>query len=71
MDDWTTVTQEQFNDQLANATAYFLLSRLFREHIVNRSAEEYRQYWINVWYRSVLPRCLSGRLQLQPCFITH
>ena len=35
-DDWT---QEQFNDQLANATAYFLLSRLFREHIVNRSAE--------------------------------
>ena len=38
-DDWTTVTQEQFNDQLANATAYFLLSRLFSEHIVNRSAE--------------------------------
>ena len=33
-DDWTTVDQQQFNDQLANASAYFLLGRLFRDHVV-------------------------------------
>ena len=32
--DWTTVDQQQFNDQLANASAYFLLGRLFRDHVV-------------------------------------
>ncbi len=35
--DWRTVTGEQFSRQLANATGYFLLSRLFRDHIVARS----------------------------------
>lgn len=38
-DDWTTVDQQQFNDQLANASAYFLLGRLFRDHIVQRGGE--------------------------------
>lgn len=38
-DDWTTVDQAKFNDQLANATAYFLLGRLFRDHVVSRGAE--------------------------------
>ena len=37
-DDWTSVTQEQFTDQLANATAYFLLARLFRNHVVGRES---------------------------------
>lgn len=32
--DWTTVTAEQFTRQLANATGYFLLSRLVRDHAV-------------------------------------
>ena len=36
-DDWTTVDQQQFNDQMANATAYFLLGRLLRDHVVSRS----------------------------------
>jgi gluconate 5-dehydrogenase len=36
--DWTSVTAEQFNRQLANATGYFLLSRLVREHAVARGA---------------------------------
>lgn len=36
--DWTTVTAEQFTRQLANATGYFLLARLVREHAVKRSA---------------------------------
>jgi NAD(P)-dependent dehydrogenase (short-subunit alcohol dehydrogenase family) len=35
-DDWTTVTAEQFTRQLANATGYFLLSRLLRDHAVAR-----------------------------------
>lgn len=35
--DWTTVDQEQFNDQMANASAYFLLGRLLRDHVVSRS----------------------------------
>lgn len=38
-DDWTTVDQQQFNDQLANASAYFLLGRLFRDHIVERDCK--------------------------------
>lgn len=36
--DWTTVTAEQFNRQLANATGYFLLARLLRNHAVERGA---------------------------------
>ncbi|MBI2807793.1 MAG: SDR family oxidoreductase [Planctomycetes bacterium] len=36
--DWTTVTPEQFNRQLANATGYFLLARLLRNHVVERAA---------------------------------
>ncbi len=34
--DWTEVTAEQFNRQLANATGYFLLSRLVRGYAVER-----------------------------------
>ncbi|MBI3463987.1 MAG: SDR family oxidoreductase [Planctomycetes bacterium] len=34
--DWTTVTAEQFSRQLTNATAYFLLARLCRDHAVAR-----------------------------------
>jgi gluconate 5-dehydrogenase len=34
--DWTTVTAEQFAQELANATGYFLLSRLMRNHAVER-----------------------------------
>jgi NAD(P)-dependent dehydrogenase (short-subunit alcohol dehydrogenase family) len=34
--DWRTVTGEQFTRQLANATGYFLLSRLLRDHVVAR-----------------------------------
>lgn len=37
-DDWTTVTGAEFNRQLANATAYFLLARLLRDHVVERGA---------------------------------
>jgi gluconate 5-dehydrogenase len=36
--DWTTVTAEQFSRQLANATGYFLLARLVRNHAVARKA---------------------------------
>ncbi len=36
--DWTTVTAEQFTRQLANATGYFLLARLVRDHAVSRGA---------------------------------
>lgn len=32
--DWTNVTAEQFNGQLANATGYFVLARLTRQHAV-------------------------------------
>jgi NAD(P)-dependent dehydrogenase (short-subunit alcohol dehydrogenase family) len=35
-DDWTTVSAEQFNNQLAHATAYFLLARKLRDHAVAR-----------------------------------
>ena len=37
--DWRTVNREQFNDQLTNATAYFLLGRLFRDHVVSRNKD--------------------------------
>lgn len=37
-EDWTTVTADQFNRQLTNVTAYFLLSRLVRNHAVQRKA---------------------------------
>lgn len=36
--DWTNVTGEQFRRQLDNLTGYFLLSRLFRDQIVQRQA---------------------------------
>ena len=36
--DWSTVTGEQFTRQLANATGYFLLARLLRDHVVRRQA---------------------------------
>ncbi|HZL91290.1 MAG TPA: SDR family oxidoreductase [Pirellulaceae bacterium] len=36
--DWTNVTPEQFSRQLANATGYFELARLVRNHAVERSA---------------------------------
>jgi len=35
-DDWTTVSGEQFTRQLANASGYFLLSRLVRNAAVER-----------------------------------
>jgi NAD(P)-dependent dehydrogenase (short-subunit alcohol dehydrogenase family) len=35
--DWRTVTGEQFTRQLANATGYFLLSRLMRDHVIARN----------------------------------
>jgi len=34
--DWTDVTTEQFNSQLANATGYFHLARLVRDHVAKR-----------------------------------
>lgn len=36
--DWRSVTAGQFTRQLANATGYFLLSRLMRDHAVKREA---------------------------------
>ncbi len=36
--DWRGVTGDQFTRQLANATGYFLLSRLLRDHAVERGA---------------------------------
>ena len=36
--DWSAVTAAEFNRQLANATGYFLLARLLREHLVERRA---------------------------------
>src|SRR5262245_23107603 len=36
--DWTDVTADQFNRQLTNATGYFVLARLLREHAVGRGA---------------------------------
>lgn len=36
--DWTDVTTEQFNGQLANAAGYFHLARLVRDHAVKRNS---------------------------------
>lgn len=36
--DLTSVTPEQFNRQLANATGYFVLARQLRDHVVARGA---------------------------------
>ena len=36
--DWRSVTGEEFNKQLSNATGYFLLARLVRDHAVERKA---------------------------------
>jgi NAD(P)-dependent dehydrogenase (short-subunit alcohol dehydrogenase family) len=36
--DWTTVTADSFTRQLANATGYFALSKLVRDHAVLRKA---------------------------------
>jgi gluconate 5-dehydrogenase len=36
--DWHSVTAEQFTRQVANATGYFLLARMLREHVVSRGA---------------------------------
>ena len=36
--DWTDVSGDQFTRQLGNASAYFLLARLLREHAVGRRA---------------------------------
>jgi NAD(P)-dependent dehydrogenase (short-subunit alcohol dehydrogenase family) len=36
--DWTNVTSEQFSRHLANATGYFELARLVRNHAVERGA---------------------------------
>jgi gluconate 5-dehydrogenase len=36
--DWTTVDAEAFTRQLANATAYFLLARHLRDHLVARQS---------------------------------
>jgi gluconate 5-dehydrogenase len=35
-EDWTTVTADQFNRHLSNATGYFELARLVRNHAVER-----------------------------------
>lgn len=37
-EDWRSATGETFTRQLANATGYFLLSRLLRDHAVERGA---------------------------------
>jgi gluconate 5-dehydrogenase len=37
--DWRQVTAEQFNRQLANATGYFVLARLLRDHVLGRAAK--------------------------------
>ena len=36
-DDWSEITADGFNEQLSNATGYFLLARLMRDHAVQRS----------------------------------
>jgi len=36
--DWSEVTGEEFSRQLANATGYFLLARLLRDHAVSRKS---------------------------------
>ena len=37
-DDLTTVSGEQFIDQMANVVGYFLLARIFRDHVIARQA---------------------------------
>jgi len=36
--DWSTITPDQFTRQLANASGYFMLARLVRDHAVSRQA---------------------------------
>jgi NAD(P)-dependent dehydrogenase (short-subunit alcohol dehydrogenase family) len=36
--DWSSVTPEQFSRHLANATGYFLLARMVRDHAIGRRA---------------------------------
>jgi len=36
--DWTTVTPEEFSRQLGNATGYFFLSKLLRDHALERQS---------------------------------
>ena len=36
--DWKSVTEDEFNGVLKNATGYFMLARLLRDHVVSRSA---------------------------------
>lgn len=36
--DWTNVTPEQFSRHLSNATGYFELSRLVRDHVIARNS---------------------------------
>lgn len=36
-EDWKTLSAESFNDQLANATGYFLLARHLRDHVVEQA----------------------------------
>lgn len=36
--DWRSITGDQFNRHLANATGYFLLARRLRDHVVGRGA---------------------------------
>ena len=66
-DDWTTVTAEQFTRHLANATGYFLLARLTRDHAVGRGAPA-SIILLGSMYGLVglLPRRLRGRLPGQP-----
>lgn len=37
IDDWTNIDAEGFQDQLSNATGYFLLARIMREHAIQHS----------------------------------
>ena len=36
--DWSSITSDEFSRQLANVTGYFVLSKLLRDHAVDRSA---------------------------------
>lgn len=36
--DWSTITPDQFTRQLANASGYFVLARMVRDHAVSRQA---------------------------------
>jgi NAD(P)-dependent dehydrogenase (short-subunit alcohol dehydrogenase family) len=36
IDDWANITADGFNEQLSNATGYFLLARLMRDHAVEQ-----------------------------------